>query len=901
MRLIEDADDLVKHDGKILIRNTKGNMYFVKNVKPDKHTIVKQHEYQKYLKSGKTGLGGKKGDGDTEGIDMKIVSAKPLTKEVRDKIAAVIVDNIEKAGLKVGYRKIFGRTYLIGLDDLKNKTIYDWDGKKYDYQEFFDIERDRRKTESKLNRIHNISLYLSNIKKESIESIDKLIEDEEVTYEFMTDDKVLQRRLTRSYPVVTKDGRRIIVGGRFKGYNLDDMINRAGRQLAGTGYVLGDDGIPRAIEYKSGNKVKFRVESEPYLTKTPYGQYKLILPSWDKTNRNKIVDLAKTYKSIKFTNKERTSISINIDDFDSVNEALGGLSMSQSASTDILARIAKKKRLREVELNRDYEHISTKTIEGMRTERNGKSQEFMAHQKKAITVVDDRKGNTVIGLDTGTGKTATTVGIIQKWLNDGTLRRGRRNGRALIVTPASLKGNFPAQIREWTTDSSKVKNKVDVISYGEFSKNPNKYKKYGAVFFDEAQKMRTMKSKISKAALAFNHPIKVPLTASVLEKSPMDLFTLTAIAKNQAKDPKVFRAEAQKFVRTFCNKVGGKVIGLKENPTTKRKFREWVRENTLYIDKTDVVEMPLPPITPTAERTQNIQMEPSVKKEYTKMTRPIRDTMKRMTEKYRNKELKTSEINQELSRVMGEIQKLRSFLNNPDDFVKGARNPKVDWASDQVGNILHKNDSAKTITWTDTPSLAEKAALNLSIQYVGKKHVVCLAGEIAVYQNGKKVESYGKTSKLSDSDGNPVPSDEWQVHLVNKLQRDRDVSTMNMTSAYTTGHNIQSVQNILHLDRDSWNNENMKQRDARAWRSGQKHPVSVAIADLVSDDGESLDTIQKYSMEIEQGLFDELIKKSANIDIKDTQHITDFQQLLKNKESLQYLTNPSLFNSKEIK
>jgi len=54
-------------------------------------------------------------------------------------------------------------------------------------------------------------------------------------------------------------------------------------------------------------------------------------------------------------------------------------------------------------------------------------------------------------------------------------------------------------------------------------------------------------------------------------------------------------------------------------------------------------------------------------------------------------------------------------------------------------------------------------------------------------------------------------------------------------------------------------------------------------------------------MEIEQGLFDELIKKSANIDIKDTQHITDFQQLLKNKESLQYLTNPSLFNSKEIK
>jgi SNF2 family DNA or RNA helicase len=134
--------------------------------------------------------------------------------------------------------------------------------------------------------------------------------------------------------------------------------------------------------------------------------------------------------------------------------------------------------------------------------------------------------------------------------------------------------------------------KIDVVSYGEFRKNHKQYENYGAVFFDEAQQLRNTTSTVAKAALHFNHPRKVPLTASVLEKSPMDLFNLIAVAKNKGKDLEALKKESQHFVNTFCIKVGNKVVGLKDDPTTKRKFKERVQANTFYVDKTDVKEVP---------------------------------------------------------------------------------------------------------------------------------------------------------------------------------------------------------------------------------------------------------------------------------------------------------------------
>lgn len=870
------------NNGKFLIKNKKtGSVYFVKKVNKDKHDIISIPNTKKNI-------------ADKNSKDKNPAAIAPLSKEIRKKLIQEFKNDMKKKNLKLGYRKIFGRTFPVGIDNAENKIVYDWDGNQYQYEEFFDIEKQRRIKERKLNRILDIDLYLDSIPQESKDTINKLKETKTISYEFLTDDKQIKNKLTRSYPVVDYKEQKLIVDGKFKGYYLEDMINRAGRQISGTAYILDDNGLPRPIEYKDGKVTKFRTQNEPYLTKNK-NKYRLVYPKNDKIAIKKLKELSKVYKTIRFR-KTSNTVDIDITDFNTINEALGGLAISQTASEDVLNNIKRKKKLNEIEMNKTYENISVKKIRGLK--QNSKY-DFMAHQKKAISVVTERGGNTVVGLDTGTGKTATAFGIMQTWLNDGTLKKDKKNGRILVVTPTSLKGNFPAQAQQWMEDTSKI----DVVSYGEFRKNSKKYEKHGAIFFDEAQQLRNTKSNVAKAALTLNHPRKIPLTASVLEKSPMDLFNLVAVATNKGGDPVVLKKESQYFIKTFCNKVGGKVIGLKEDPTTKRKFKEWVKQNTLFIDKTEVEEMPLPETTPAEEKTESLKMNKRIREAYKAFSQPIHDTLQRMVEKYKNKELKTTEINQEISKVMGQIQKLKSFTNNPEDYVKGVKtNPKIHRAEAIIEERLQKNDNAKTVTFTDNPELAEKSVKQLSKKFPHKKHLVALAGKIDIYQNGKIIKSYNQSSKLIDPETNEkISKDEWQVYLINKYQKSKDISTMNMTSAYTTGHNIQSADFIIHYDRNSWNNEHMKQRDARVWRTGQTKNVGVKILDLVNDEGTSIDNIQKFSMKIEQDLFDEMIKKAKDVKLGEDYNITNFKDLVKNKENLLYMLDPNLKNLFNIK
>jgi ERCC4-related helicase len=154
-------------------------------------------------------------------------------------------------------------------------------------------------------------------------------------------------------------------------------------------------------------------------------------------------------------------------------------------------------------------------------------------------------------------------------------------------------------------------------------------------------------------------------------------------------------------------------------------------------------------------------MDKKISDKYEELAKPIIDTLKRMNEKYKEKNLKTSDINQELSKVMGQLQKLKSFLNNPDDYISGIENPKISRAGDIIEERLQKDDNSKTVTFTDSPGLAEKSTKKLSERFPYKKHVVALAGKIEIYENGKVIESFSKTSKLIDpKTGQPVPSEE---------------------------------------------------------------------------------------------------------------------------------------------
>lgn len=893
-----------------LIRKNKDNWYY----KAGKMKYLPLSKY-KQVNFENMVMGAKKREDEdltyekTPKGDLVIV---PNSKEIRAEVKEHIKDQINKNDENISYRTILGKKYIVGVDDKDNVTVYDWDGTSYEIEEFYDIVKNRRKQENKLNNINKIDMYLEFIDKEPDNFVDDLREGnpDKIDHKLLTDRDDIPKKLSRSYPVIEYNGRELIVEGRFKGYYLDEMINMAGRQIAGTGYYLDEGGIPRVMERKNStlDERSIVTKHEPYVTYSEdSNKMVMVLPDNDDRTKKKMNDLVKKYTGIKGKSKNTFEFSPRI--FEIIQREIMGFVLSEKANKIIQNQIKRNKEQVQRELSKNYDHISTSTIEGMKTKLDdGTPFEFMNHQKKAIDhLLQNEKG--FIGLDTGTGKSAVAIGTMMQWIDDGTLKKNGKNGKALFIGNASLRGNFPSEIKKMVQDYSDVKPYFDVISYAEFKKDPETYKQYGCLIFDEAQAMRNHKSKIHKVAREMDHPRKILLTASVLEKSPVDLYNLVAIKNNKNFESKDEESRDRRdFVNTFCEKVGNKVIGLKEDPATQRMFRRWIRNETLYIDKQDVKEVDLPEITPPKDRTVSLEMPNEMKEKYKELSKPIKDTLGRMKKKYKKNELSREEIDQQLSRVMGTLQKITTFLALPETFLgEGYPNPKIDYTKDFLVNKLENNNSYKMVTFTDKPDLAIKTGSELSKEIFSKKHVVGLAEGIRVYKNGEIIENITRNNmqKYTDEDGNPLTLGNYQVELLNQYQKQQDVASFNLTSAYTKGHNLQHCDSVINLDRDTWNNEKMKQRTARVHRTGNNKPVETKVLDNVIDSGDSLDEIQKYSMEIERNLFNNLVDKSFDKEYIESDQeyvkVADIQQLLKNKEAYYYQLNPNVKFSSKIK
>ena len=90
-------------------------------------------------------------------------------------------------------------------------------------------------------------------------------------------------------------------------------------------------------------------------------------------------------------------------------------------------------------------------------------------QKQALAWLDANGDKGVIALDTGVGKTVTSVAVMQKMVRDGKTEEGysytnskgeeiSTNGRFLWVCPKGLEGNLPKEIRNWlASDGEKEK------------------------------------------------------------------------------------------------------------------------------------------------------------------------------------------------------------------------------------------------------------------------------------------------------------------------------------------------------------------------------------------------------------------------------------------------------------
>lgn len=788
------------------------------------------------------------------------------SKQVFKEIDQNITKEVESGGLVHGRKMILGRPVHTGKDPVsEDEYVFDTDGEMLTIPDYVDKRRKVLDTQERQTRVFPTNL--ADLQTMTSEEVDAFTMGSPIEYVSMTDDKAKSNSLTRIYPVKKMlDGKQVVVSGRYRGFVLDDLVNRSGRMIEGVAYDLDPkSNLPTPMETRgTDERPNVRTTREPYVTVTGKGLLYLRIPNTSTYTgiRNTVANLAKLVPSLRYEEKSRkAAFTFEPQDFAAVREALGGLALSTAAVKllkDFFARLAHH----ELALSRDnLKFFETERIGGFKP-----GKQLYHKQKEAMAWVESRGGSGVVALDTGLGKGITAIASMQKLVRDGALEEGQK---FLYVCPAKLRGNLPKEIEIFIADPKALRDRIDIMSYTDFTqaanKDPTFASKYASVLFDEAQAMKTPGSDVSKAAMKLRHPRKVLLTASPMEKSPMEVFTLVAISNNLDLDTKEGREQIRAFRKRFAEEVGGKIIGIKNDPTVLHDFRVWVKQNLYFADKRDVEEVVLPKLKTEAV---TVAMEPEIEAQYKAVARNISGVLQGMVSKYRDRSPDATDpaIESARMKLAKQFKALFDLTNFPERTVPGARNPKFD----QLVEIIDERvgQGRRTLVFTDSPALAESATRMLSERFPVHFHAECLSGSIQIWQSGRVVQTYRPKAYV---DGNKTwAAKDWATYVLSRvISANPDFLSCTLTQGYNKGQNLQAFDTVCHLDRDAWNSETMKQRTARAWRTGQDHAVDEIILDAVyanpdGDKDETLDQIAGHLQHLEADLFDRVIIESQS-------------------------------------
>jgi len=621
--------------------------------------------------------------------------------------------------------------------------------------------------------------------------------------------------------------------------------------------------------------------------------------------------------------------------------------------------------------------------------------------------------------------TATSIGMMLKLVRDGLAETDatytrpdgvevQTNGRFLFVCPTSLRGNIKKELRAMLSDPKVMLDRVDVLSYHQFSgasksgnvpralrsipfwkgrmargKQAGRTKAamaytskkawdpalYAGIFFDEAQAMKNPSNGASQAALKLHHPRKICLTASPMERNPMEAYVLAAITNNtplfgQSIEAKDNRKEMRRFKERFCEVVGGRIVGIKQDPLVQRDLHTWVKRNIFHADKTDVKEYKLP--KPTVTDTP-VEMPPQVEAIYRDVTSGFATVMEGAARKFRERKKTDAygdrQAEKVFSRALAPIIKLLTEMANrpakalrdvafaiekgylpdfvdangdprplPKNFLAVLKkwqtsytpadlegmansigNPKIAAAEETIAAKLERAQGSRALLFSDDREMCMEAGQHLASTLAGT-HVVALNDAIHFFRGGAELtklvypldlnllnklvkdpekrkailaetggvsvlqlpfvkKAYKKHPALPGKQGvhQTYLADDWQQFVLKEIVNpDPSIATATLLGkTYMYGHNLQSFNTVIHLDRDSWNSESMKQRTARAWRQGQEQVVDEVNLDLTyaGDDGGvprnendiTLDQIRRSFQEMDGAIFDRIIKDAQII------------------------------------
>ena len=287
--------------------------------------------------------------------------------------------------------------------------------------------------------------------------------------------------LSKTFRLVTlKDSegkeREIIVEGRYAGYELDTILNMEGRFIEG-GYVKKEGGRSVKVEtdriafdnkgnartvdkIKDGDSWVYKQRLiEPYITVNPKtGVLTLGIPGENasKADRNIMKDLASKISSITVVKdpnlptghmNKNPFFTFSPEDFETIRDSLGSVALSESASKfmdEYYAKLRAKENATTVE---NTERFTPEALGGFVAETARGPFKFNNKQREAAAWLDASGMQGVVALDTGVGKTLTSLVAIKKAINEGMEEGGEGTKRRfLYVSPKSLVGNLKKEV-----------------------------------------------------------------------------------------------------------------------------------------------------------------------------------------------------------------------------------------------------------------------------------------------------------------------------------------------------------------------------------------------------------------------------------------------------------------------
>jgi hypothetical protein len=833
--------------------------------------------------------------------DPELYSQIHGSKDKLREISGNITKAIEEEGLEPGRMRINGRSVQIGTDKkTKEVLVYSTNGDILSIPVF---KEKLRQEEEALKRLQNIKdpdlddlselseKDISRIQKgfarktdrvfiPNLENLRTFPQDQipflegEVEFLSLTDDKSKQSGVVRVYPTKkTPDGKSVVIKGRFKGVYVEDLVNQVGRLIEGTAYDFNAKTKERTkIQSRDAEgKITLSVNREPYVTVGDDEKLLIKIPrNTEHTEmRQAMKALLKQSATIQYQdNTSGTTYTFDPKDFGMVKNALGGMALSKGASEkvaeyyDFLAKISAAQTPEVANL------YSAKKIGGFK-----EGFEFRTVQKQSLAWCEARGWSGMVALSVGLGKTNVAVGAMQKMYRDGLTGE---NGKFLYVCTNSLKGNLPRELKFSSEDADEILKRTDIISYEEFTRKSNQSPgfadTYTAVFFDECQELRT-KARL-KAVSDIKNPRKIFLSASPMGKDPDEAFVNVMLTNNvQMYDnkgkmkPEIIAAR-KAWRNRYTEVVGGRVMGIKQDPLIRQEFHQWVASNIFYRSPEDAPEINMPELRVSQE---TLVMDPKVEALYRKSAKEVSSVINDIVRKY--EQMVKDGLNPKVDSFKGgaigkALRGLQRLQDMPDTVVPGARNPKMDRTIQILDDRL--NQGSRALMFTDNNEFADYTVNRVSKEYPGKKIGVAYPSRIEVWQNGKKQMEYTEKTKFDRG----VKSSEWRSYVLSDLlQSDPSVMALILTAKYSVGQNLQGFSTIIQLDRDTWSGETMKQRTGRSHRQGQKHPVEEYILDAVYGDVKggkkdfTLDEARGAVHRMENRLFDEIIVQAQAADL----------------------------------